>query len=127
MFTDVDKESIRRWLGYPAEASWLTLIDQRCNDAYAASPAVVQTVRSHLRELARIDQEIKSSRPFADRTLTSNASGTSQRSPSFGREYYQQQIRSLVDSIAQTLRLVVRSYPQAASSGWSSTGKLRRA
>lgn len=127
MFTTDDKEKIRRYLGYPAEATYMTLIDKRCGEAAAAAPGVVTTIKTALRELGRIDQEKKSTRPFMERTLTSNASGTNQRSPSFARDYSQQMQRQYIDEIAATLRLPVHRYPFTESSGWGSSGKIVRA
>jgi|GEM_PF-6366753 len=126
MFSDHDKEQIRRWLGYPADTVNLNAISTRCAAAYAAAPAILQTVRSHLRELARIEQQRKASRPFADRTLTSNASGTSQRSPSFAKDFRIEEMRSYIDEISLTLRLPVQRYPGDLASGWSTSGRLRR-
>lgn len=126
-FTDTDKESIRRWLGYTADPASMTLIGDRCTIAAAAAPAVVGTVQGFLRELGRIDQEWKSTRPFMDRTLTSNASGTNQRSPSFARDYRQDEVRRLVNEVSTALQIPVKQYPFDQSSGWNSTGKIVRA
>lgn len=119
-----DIEQIRRHLGYPVDPQYQQQIITRVA-VVNAYPETVQTVRRILRELGRIEQERRSSRPFADRTLTSNASGTSQRSPSFGADHYQQTIRQYIDELAHTLGLSVMRYPQA--SGWQSSGRISRA
>lgn len=125
-FTDADKENIRRWLGYTADAASMGLIGDRCALAAAAAPGVVQTVQGFLRELGRVDQEMKATRPFMDRTLTSNASGTTQRSPSFGRDYRHEEVRRLVNEVSTALQIPVKRYPMSGASGWSSQGRVVR-
>lgn len=126
MFNDADYEQLRRWLGYPADPAYISTIQIRCTTAYNATPAILQTIRGYLRELSRIDQQRKSGRAFADRTLTSNASGTSQRSPSFAKEYRHEEMRSYIDEISTALTLPVHRYPGADSTGWNTSGRLRR-
>jgi hypothetical protein len=122
---DEDKQGIRRWLGYPLNAQWLQKIEVRAAEINALGAPSVAEVQRLIRELNRIHTEMLTQRPFMDRTLTSNAGGTNQRSPSFAKEYYTQQIRDLVDELASATQLAVYRYP--TGSGWGSGGRLRRA
>lgn len=118
-FTDSDYELIRKHLGYQATQPNMTRIIVRCAEAAALSTAVVTTVRGYLTDLERIEKQITQTRPFAAQSFNSGASGTQQYVPGERLGVLKSEAERLVNLVAQTLQLDVRSnvYTNGRSTG----------
>jgi hypothetical protein len=122
-FTDAQKEQIRRYLGYSAlETSQL---NTACTRLEQASAPAVGTVQSLLRSIARVEQQVRSDRPFVARTSQSNAGGFTQMSPAVRMQAPKMEAQRLTDELARTLQLPVKAYVLGGG-GFSSQGRLRR-
>lgn len=121
-FTASEKESLRRYLGYsPLEQSELTTAITRLE---AGNVLAVATVQGLLREVRKIEQLIRSDRPFASRTFQSNSGGTAQFSPVMRKDYPREEAQRLIDEIAATLQ--VRVITPMFTTGFTTRGRLRR-
>lgn len=121
-FTAAEKEKIRRYLGYtPLDMSQ---VNTACTQLEAGNVQAVATVQGLLREIAKVEQQMRSDRPFVGRTFSSNAGGTTQYSPGMRVQQPMQDAARLVQEVADTLELQVRRSP--FSGGFSSGGRLRR-
>jgi hypothetical protein len=123
--TAADIEGIRRYLGYPADSGTIQAIAAQC--ATRVDPTAEPTVRSHLRQLERLQTQITNTVPFAAQTFSSGAGGTQQYAPGQRMATLHGEANQYIDEIAATTGLTVyrRIYGQSAGGGWSG-GRLTR-
>ncbi|NEQ29640.1 MAG: hypothetical protein F6K04_01365 [Leptolyngbya sp. SIO4C5] len=118
-FTDGERESIRRYLGYPAAEGYISQILVSCNRLEATAPAAVDTVKSLLRELGTIQREISNARPYSDRTFQSNAGGTTQFVPGQRLDSLKSEAKRLVNEASTALQLqIFQDIYAGGGAGW---------
>ncbi|PZV02231.1 MAG: hypothetical protein DCF32_15305 [Leptolyngbya sp.] len=103
--TAAELESIRRYLGYPGDATNTQAIASRC--ANHLTEASEGTIRGHLRQLDRIQQQITNAVPFAAQTFSSGAGGTQQYAPGQRMAAFHNEANQYIDEIAATTGLLV--------------------
>lgn len=106
-FTDDEQATIVRVLGYPVEPSIIVRVSTECTRVEGLGAAYVRQARQILRDMARVEQDMRSSRPFIARTFQSNASGTTQMSPSIKITQPRDDFRMLAGQLASILGLPV--------------------
>lgn len=116
-FTDSDREKIRRYLGYSTAVGHLSQITQACTRLETQSAATVETVQELLRDLDRLQTEIKNSRPFTAQTFSSDASGTRQNVPGLQLQTLKGEAFRIASEIADTLQLPIISNIWAGGMG----------
>lgn len=124
--TTAEIESIRRYLGYPGDATNTQAIADRC--ATYLTEASEGTIRGHLRQLDRIQQQITNVVPFAAQTFSSGAGGTQQYAPGQRMAAFHQEANQYIDEIAHTTGLTVyrRIYGGGGDGGRWSGGRTIR-
>lgn len=120
-----DIETLRRFLGYPAGADYVQAIADRC--AQVLSPESEATVKQHLRELGRLQQQITNTVPFAAETFNSGAGGTRQYAPGQRLGVLHEEANRYIDELASTIRMAVyrRIYGGNGGSRWSGGVTMR--
>lgn len=123
--TAAEVESIRRFLGYPGDQANTQAIASRC--ATSLTVAAEGTIRGHLRQLDRIQQQITTTVPFAAQTFSSGAGGTQQYAPGQRMAAFHTEANQYIDEIAHTTGLTVyrRIYGGGGGSSWSSARTMR--
>ena len=124
-FVDSDRESIRKYLGFPPTQPFRNQIAQRCLELEQMGDEVVATVRSLIRELVKIDREISDARPFASQSFQSSAGGTRQYFPGERLNSLKGEGRRLVMELSATLQLHVHRDIYGGAGGWN-TAPVRR-
>jgi hypothetical protein len=119
-------ESIRRYLGYPGDATNTQAIASRC--ATHLTLASEGTVRGFLRQLDRLQQQMTTTTPFAAQTFSSGAGGTQQYAPGQRMATFHNEANQYIDEIAATTGLVVyrRIYGGGDGGGRWSGGRTIR-
>ena len=107
IFTDSDREKIRRYLSYTTAVGHLTQINQACTRLENASPATVETVQELLRDLDRLQTEIRNARAFTAQTFSSDASGTRQNVPGLQLQTLKGEAFRIASEIADTLQIPI--------------------
>ncbi len=109
-------ESLRRYLGYPAGAQYKTELTNRCTEVLDSFSEA--TIRGHLRQLDRLQQQITNVVPFAAETFNSGAGGTRQYGQGQRMATLHLEANGYIDEIAATIRLGIyrRIYPQGGGS-----------
>jgi hypothetical protein len=123
-FTDAEIESIRRYLGYPADASTVQAIAAQCVARVATTAE--NTIRGHLRQLDRLQQQMTTTVPFAAQTFSSGGAGTQQYAPGQRMATLHSEANQYIDEIAATTGLTVyrRIYGQSGGR-WSGSRIMR--
>jgi hypothetical protein len=123
--TDAEIESVRRYLGYPGGTEYKTMLSSRCADMLDSTSEA--TIRSHLRQLDRLQQQITNTVPFAAETFNSGSAGTRQYAPGQRLATLHQEANQYINEIASTLRIGIyrRIYGSSGGSGWSGGSTIR--
>lgn len=106
-FTTAEREQIRRYLGYPLQAQAIANIISRCSVVEGFGLDAMETVRGLLRELSRLDQQIKNVTPFSAQTFSSSAAGTRQSPPNLQLQTFKDEARRLIAELSETISLNV--------------------
>lgn len=106
-FVESEHEQIRRYLGYPISPGAIANVLIRCNAVQAHGLAGVETVRQTLRELAIVEQQMRSARPFAGQTFNSGAGGAQSHSPGLRLQTLKDEARRLVWELGHSLSLPI--------------------
>src|SRR5687767_889450 len=101
--TAAEIESVRRYLGYPGDQVNTQAITTRCNTYLTAQAE--ETVRGHLRELDRLQQQMKTTVPFAAQTFSSGAGGTQQYAPGQRMASFHNEANQYITEISSTTGL----------------------
>ncbi|MEL7314487.1 MAG: hypothetical protein AAFN08_05990 [Cyanobacteria bacterium J06559_3] len=116
-FTDSDREKIRRYLGYSTAIGHINQIAQACTRLESNFPTSVETVQELLRDLERLQTEIRNARAFAAQTFSSDASGTRQNVPGLQLQTLKGEAFRITSQIAAALQLPIISNIWAGGSG----------
>ncbi|EKU98467.1 hypothetical protein Lepto7375DRAFT_7754 [Leptolyngbya sp. PCC 7375] len=104
-FTSTDKETIRRYMGYPVDQASIQRIQTRCATVESISPQAVATAQTLLRALERLGKQLAQATPFASQTFSSNAGGTNQYLPGQRLEPLKAEVRRQVQELSTLLQL----------------------
>lgn len=108
-FSDEQREKIRRFLGYAVEPQAIANITARCTVVSSTSPEAEETAKGLLRELGKIEQQIKNARPYAAQTFSAGSSqGTQQYLPGDRLNSLKREAKGYVDELALLLSLTVQ-------------------
>lgn len=114
-----DVEKIRRYLGYPGGADYRQMLSDRCLEIL--DELSEDTVKGHLRQLDRLQQQLTNTAPFAAQTFSSGAGGTNQYLPGQRMASLHQEANQYIDEIASTIRMGVHRRIYGQSWGGSRT------
>jgi hypothetical protein len=81
MWSDNDYERIRKFLCYPVTSASMNLISGRCAEVRSISGGAVATVQEYLRELEKIESQLRETRPYAAAASHSTAGASTDYLP----------------------------------------------
>lgn len=112
-------ESIRRYLGYAADAGTLSAIAAQCS--ISVSEPAEATVRSILRQLDRLQQQMTTAVPFSAQTFNSGAGGTQQYAPGERMGSLHREANQYIAELAATTNLIIKRRIYGTSLGGGRT------